>query len=311
MAQSIRDRVITEVSKVVIGREQEAELLLVCLLARGHVLLEGVPGVSKTLLAKTFARCVSLGYGRVQFTPDMLPLDIVGGFIFNMKTREFDFKKGPVFTNILLADEINRAPPKVQSALLEAMQELQVTVEGHTEPLPSPFMIIATQNPVEFQGVYPLPEGQVDRFMARVDLDYPAKQVEHTIVKHNLSKVDAMNAEPVVSRAELEAALEKVAVVKVSEEILDYLVEFSRASRADIRVRLGASPRSIVHLVHCARAYAFIQGRDFVIPDDIKYLAPYVLVHRLRLDRSAIAKGGTVDARAILKETLDKVKPPR
>ena len=311
MAETLKERVLREVSKVVVGREQEAELLLVCFLAKGHVLLEGVPGVSKTLLAKTFARCVNLRYGRVQFTPDMLPLDIIGGFIFNMKTREFDFKKGPVFTNILLADEINRAPPKVQSALLEAMQELQVTVEGHTEALPSPFMIIATQNPIEFQGVYPLPEGQVDRFMARVGLDYPAKPVEHTIVRHNLSKVDFMDAQPVVEWSELEEAFGEVAGVKVSEEIVDYLAEFARASRLDVRVRLGASPRSIVHLVHCARAYAFLQGRDFVIPDDIKYLAPYVLVHRLRLDRAAIAKGGATDAYEVLKETLDKVKPPR
>jgi MoxR-like ATPase len=311
MAETIKDKVLREVAKVVVGREQEAELLLVCLLAKGHVLLEGVPGVSKTLLAKTFARCLNLGYGRVQFTPDMLPLDIVGGFIFNLKTRDFDFKKGPVFTNILLADEINRAPPKVQSALLEAMQELQVTVEGHTEVLPSPFMIIATQNPVEFQGVYPLPEGQVDRFMARVGLDYPAKPIEHAIVRHNLGKVDFMDAEPVVDRKELDEAFEIVAAVKVSEEIVDYLAEFARASRSDVRVRLGASPRSIVHLVHCARAYAFVQGRDFVIPDDIKYLAPFVLVHRLRIDRAVLAKGETADAYDILKETLDKVKPPR
>ncbi len=311
MAETMKEKVLREISKVVVGRDQEAELLLVCLLAKGHVLLEGVPGVSKTLLAKTFARCVNLGYGRVQFTPDMLPLDIVGGFIFNMKTREFDFKKGPVFTNILLADEINRAPPKVQSALLEAMQELQVTVEGHTEQLPSPFMIIATQNPIEFQGVYPLPEGQVDRFMARVGLDYPAKPVEHTIVRHNLSQFDYTAAEPVVSRQELDDAFERVAAVRVSEEIVEYLAEFARASRLDVRVRLGASPRSIVHLAHCARSYAFVQGRDFVIPDDIKYLAPYVLVHRLRIDRASLAKGAAVDAYDIVKETLDKVKPPR
>jgi MoxR-like ATPase len=311
MAETLRDKVLKEVSKVVVGREKEAELLFTCLLAKGHVLLEGVPGVSKTLLAKTFARCVNLEYGRVQFTPDMLPLDIVGGFIFNMKTRDFDFKKGPIFTNILLADEINRAPPKVQSALLEAMQELQVTVEGHTEVLPLPFMIIATQNPIEFQGVYPLPEGQVDRFMARISLEYPAKPVEHNIVRLNLSKVDFRDAKPVVERKELEDAFDKVSAVKVSEEIVDYLLEFASASRLDVRIRLGVSPRSIVHLIHCARAYAFIQGRDYVIPDDIKYLAPFVLVHRLRLDRAVIAKGGSVDAYDILQETLDKVKPPR
>ena len=293
------------------GRDKEAELLLVCMLAKGHVLLEGVPGVSKTLLAKSFARCVSLDFGRVQFTPDMLPLDIVGGFVFNLKTREFDFKKGPVFTNVLVADEINRAPPKVQSALLEAMQELQVTVEGRTERLPAPFMVIATQNPVEFQGVYPLPEGQVDRFMVKATMDYPSPDVESKIIKRNLVDLDVADVEPVVSREELEEAFGDVEAVKVTDEILDYLAEFARASRMDVRVRLGASPRSMVHLVHCARAYAYIRGRSYVIPDDVKFLTPYVLGHRLRLDQTSRIKGERLDPYQVVKETLDKVKPPR
>ena len=296
---------------MVVGREKEAELLLVCLLGKGHVLLEGVPGVSKTLLAKTFAKCVSLDFGRVQFTPDMLPLDIVGGFVFNMKSREFDFKKGPVFTNVLLADEVNRAPPKVQSALLEAMQELQVTVEGRTERLPSPFMLIATQIPLEFQGVYPLPEGQVDRFMAKVTLDYPRTGVESMIIKRNLVDVNALEVTPVLSGKELEEALDEVSRVKVSNEIMDYLAELALTSRMDVRVRLGASPRSMVHLVHCARAYAYVMGRSFVIPDDIKYLSPYVLAHRIRLDPSFKIKGEALDAHKVVAETLDKVKPPR
>jgi MoxR-like ATPase len=311
MAQDLKDRVVAEVSKVVVGREKEAELLLVCLLGKGHVLLEGVPGVSKTLLAKTFARCVSLDFGRVQFTPDMLPLDIVGGFIFDLKTRDFDFKKGPVFTNVLLADEINRAPPKVQSALLEAMQELQVTVEGRTEKLPRPFMLIATQNPIEFQGVYPLPEGQVDRFMIKVTLDYPKTGIESRIIKRNLVDIDSLEVTPVFSRKELEEAFDEVSKVRVSDEIMDYLADVARASRMDVRVRLGASPRSIVHLVHCARAYAYIMERNFVIPDDIKYLSPYVLAHRIRLDPSFKIKGEELDVYKVVSETLDKVKPPR
>jgi MoxR-like ATPase len=294
-----------------VGREKEAELLLVCMLAKGHVLLEGVPGVSKTLLAKAFARCVSLDFGRVQFTPDMLPLDMVGGFVFNLKTREFDFKKGPVFTNVLVADEINRAPPKVQSALLESMQERQVTVEGRTEKLPAPFMVVATQNPVEFQGVYPLPEGQVDRFMVKATMDYPSPEVESRIIKRNLVDVDVADVEPVVSRQELDEAFEAVAKVKVSDEITDYLAEFARASRMDVRVRLGASPRSMVHLAHCARAYAYVRGRGYVIPDDVKFLTPYVLAHRIRLDQTSLVKGQKLDPYQVVKETLDKVKPPR
>jgi len=295
----------------VVGREKEAELLLVCMLAKGHVLLEGVPGVSKTLLAKTFAKCVSLDFGRVQFTPDMLPLDIVGGFVFNLKTRDFDFKKGPVFTNVLVADEINRAPPKVQSALLESMQELQVTVEGRTEKLPTPFMVIATQNPVEFQGVYPLPEGQIDRFMVKARMDYPSPDVESRIIKRNLVDVDVSDVESVVSRQELNAAFKAVEGVKVTDEISDYLAEFARASRMDVRVRLGASPRSMVHLIHCARAYAYVHGRTYVIPDDVKFLTPYVLGHRLRLDQTSRIRGEKLDPYQVVKETLDKVKPPR
>ncbi len=311
MAGTLKEKVVGEISKVVVGRENEAELLLVCLLAKGHVLLEGVPGVSKTLLAKTFARCIGLEFGRVQFTPDMLPLDIVGGFVFNMKTREFDFKKGPVFTNVLVADEINRAPPKVQSALLESMQELQVTVEGRTEMLPTPFMVIATQNPVEFQGVYPLPEGQIDRFMVKATMDYPAPGVESQIIRRNLRDLDVGEVKPVVSSQELAEAFNAVARVKVSDEITDYLAEFARASRMDVRVRLGASPRSMVHLIHCARAFAYVQGRSFVIPDDVKFLTPFVLAHRMRLDPALWIKGERLDPRQVVKEALDKVKPPR
>ncbi len=270
MLASLKSNVLDEVAKVVVGRQDETLLLLTTFLARGHVLLEGVPGTSKTLLAKSFAKCLGLTFKRVQFTPDMLPLDIVGGFIFNMKTREFEFKEGPVFTNLLLADEINRAAPKVQSALLESMQELQVTVEGQTAKLPFPFMVIATQNPLDFEGVYPLPESEMDRFMIRVQFGYPKQEVEVQILKRNLTKLDLEEVKTVVNIEDLEEYFKVVDSVAVSDEILDYVSRLALETREDSRVNLGASPRAIVQLVQIARANASLEGRSYVIPDDIK-----------------------------------------
>jgi MoxR-like ATPase len=308
----LREGVLKEVGKVVVDRGREAELLLEALLARGHVLLEGVPGVSKTLLAKSFARCVDLGFRRVQFTPDMLPLDIVGGFIFNMKDRSFEFRKGPAFTNILLADEINRAPPKVQSALLESMQEGQVTVEGHTEPLPSPHMVIATQNPIEFQGVYPLPEGQLDRFMLKVVFAYPTNKTEAAIIGRNvLIDDDAIAVQNVVSSVEIAEAIRDVHSVKVSEEMLDYLARLGSATRNDGRVSLGVSPRAMVQLARCAQARAYLSRRDYLIPDDIQELSVEVLSHRIRLRQSIEITEESADAPTIIREIVDGVEPPR
>ena len=311
LAAEIRDKVIKEVGKVVIGREKEVDLLLMCLLARGHVLLEGVPGVSKTLVATAFSKCLGLQFKRVQFTPDILPLDIIGGFIFNLKSREFEFRKGPVFTNILLADEINRAPPKVQSALLESMQELQVTVEGHTEKLPFPFMVIATQNPLEFEGVYPLPEGQLDRFMVRVNFRYPSKEVESDILKRNLSGIDVNDVKTALTLGELEALVKQVDGVKVSDEVLTYLARVAEATRNEGSLVLGASPRAMVQLVHCARAKALLGGRRFVTPDDLKSIASDVLTHRLTIDQAAALKGVSRNPEAILTAIFDRVEPPR
>jgi len=295
----------------VVGRQDETLLLLTTMLARGHVLLEGVPGTSKTLLAKSFAKCLGLTFKRVQFTPDMLPLDIVGGFIFNMKTREFEFKEGPVFTNLLLADEINRAAPKVQSALLESMQELQVTVEGQTSKLPFPFMVIATQNPLDFEGVYPLPESEMDRFMLRVQFGYPNQTVEVQILKRNLTQLDLGNVNTIVNVSELHEYFKIVDSVTVSDEILDYVSRLAVETREDSRVNLGASPRAIVQLVQVARANASLEGRSYVIPDDIKKLAGYALAHRMRLDRSAALKGLAPDTSSIIQQVLNEVKPPR
>jgi len=307
----IREKILVEIRKVVVGRDKEAELLLVSFLAGGHVLLEGVPGVSKTILAKSFARCVGLEFKRIQFTPDMLPMDMVGGFVFNMKDREFEFRRGPVFTNLLLADEINRAPPKVQSALLEAMQEMQVTVEGLTQKLPFPFMVIATQNPQEFQGVYPLPENQLDRFLMKITLPYPDSATESNIIRRNLQNMDTSEVAEVLTAKELEGILHSVEQVRVSEEIISYLALVAEETRKERRLSLGASPRAMVHLIHCARANAYLNGRDFVNPEDIKSISSFVLAHRLKLDQSAVLTGTVADSAQVIQDIFTKVRPPR
>ena len=311
MDRDLKERVLQQVGKVVIGREREAELLLVSFLARGHVLLEGVPGVSKTILAKAFARCMGVEFKRIQFTPDMLPMDMLGGFIFDMKEREFEFRRGPVFTNLLLADEINRAPPKVQSALLESMQESQVTVEGHTEALPDPFMVIATQNPQEFQGVYPLPENQLDRFMMRIEVGYPNLSTESQLIRRNLSDMATGVIDEVLGSEELLTTLGEVTKVRVSDEIVDYLAMVALESRKESRLSMGASPRALVQLTHCGRAVAYLAGRDYVIPEDVKGVAVYVLGHRVRLDQSAVLLGTANDPRQVVQDLFTKVTPPR
>jgi MoxR-like ATPase len=307
----LRKKVVDEVSKVVVGRTAEVNLLLVCLLSRGHVLLEGVPGISKTLLAKSFSKCLDLKFKRVQFTPDMLPLDIIGGYIFNLKNREFEFKEGPIFTNILLADEINRAAPKVQSALLEAMQEIQVTVEGNTTKLPFPFMVIATQNPLDFEGVYPLPESELDRFTMKINFGYPTSKIESDILERNLSELDLEQISAVITNAQLNELFMKTSEVHVSKDILRYVVELGENSRSDSRIGLGASPRALVQLVHVARANAVLDERNYVIPEDIKLLATHVLSHRIRVDRAAALKGLAGTSDSLIKELLGLVSPPR
>jgi MoxR-like ATPase len=287
------------------------DLLLVSLLSAGHSLLEGVPGTSKTLLAKCFARTLGLSFKRVQFTPDMLPLDVVGGFVLNMKTKEIEFREGPVFANVLLADEINRSPPKVQSALLEAMQEVQVTVEGHTRSLPYPFMVIATQNQVETEGVYPLPEGQLDRFALKIPFGYQGRELEGSIIERNLSDMDLDVIEPAATEAELRSAMEGVKKVVISPDLIDYLARIAEFTRQDPRVDLGASPRAMVHLAHVSRAFAALKGRGYVTPDDIKEMAPYVLGHRIKLKRASVLKGEVSSSQGFLADVLAQVKPPR
>ena len=311
MGNEIGDKVVSEVSRFVVGREKETEILLMCLIARGHVLLEGPPGISKTLLANTFSKCLGLDFKRVQFTPDIIPLDIVGGYVFNLKDREFEFRKGPVFTNILLADELNRAPPKVQSALLEAMQERQVSVEGHTEKFPFPFMVIATQNPLEFAGVYPLPEGQLDRFMVKLNFRYPSVEAEASILERNLSDIEISEVKTVLTKGQLEELVRQVNEVKVSPEVLTYVAKIAQATRTVASLALGASPRAMVQLLHCSRAKALLAGRNYVTPDDIKGIAIDVLTHRLTIDRTAVMKGGSRNPDEILMSIFDRVEPPR
>jgi len=311
MISGISSRILDQTRKVVVGREAETRLILECFLARGHVLLEGVPGISKTLLARAFAKSLGLEFKRVQFTPDMLPLDIVGGFVYNQAKNSFEFRRGPVFTNILLADEVNRAPPKVQSALLEAMQELQVTVEGHTEPLPNPMIVLGTENPVEFQGVYPLPEGQLDRFTMRVVFSYQAVEVETDVLQRNLGDIDFGEVEPVVGLSEVQGMIEEVQKTRVTREMLGYLAKLGQAMRADPRLDLGPSPRALVQLLHCAQARAALEGRSFIIPDDIKARSDVVLAHRLRLTREVSLKGPGTNPSKVIEETLEKVEPPR
>jgi MoxR-like ATPase len=289
--------VIEEVRSVYIGDQEVPELLLTALLARGHVLLEGVPGVAKTTLVKAFAKTLGCGFRRIQFTPDLLPADITGTYVLSPKDGVFQLREGPIFANVVLGDEINRAPAKTQSALLEAMQEQQVTVEGDTRPLPLPFIVLATQNPVEQAGTYPLPEAQIDRFLVRLVIGYPNESDEKAILSRFMGA-------PPTPRAILdpETILEMQAMVQtvhVEEEVLEYCVRLARFTRQHARVYLGASPRASLGLLQAARARALCSGRAYVLPDDIKALASVVLSHRLVLTPEAEMEGETVIRQAI------------
>lgn len=277
-------RVIAEVERAVIGKRAVLEMVMLAILSGGHILFEDYPGLAKTLTAKSFAAALGLEFKRIQFTPDLLPGDVTGTHIFNQKTGEFELKRGPIFANIVLADEINRAPPKTQAALLEAMQEYQVTLEGETFPLPEPFIVIATENPIEYEGTFPLPEAQIDRFLVRLELGYPGHGEEVEILRRRRARgTDEVRLEPVTSGKELlemRAALEGV---YLDPDIEDYIVSLVEATRNDPQVYLGASPRGSLALMKLARARAALEGRDFVLPDDVKAVAKPALVHRLIL----------------------------
>jgi MoxR-like ATPase len=284
MVNDLRERVTNEVAKVAVGQDEAVEFLLAALAVGGHVLLEGVPGVAKTLLANATARALGLSFRRVQFTPDMLPSDLTG--TMTLRGGDLVFRRGPVFTNLLLADEINRTPPKTQAALLEAMQEAQVTIDGNPHELPAPFLVVATQNPVEYEGTYPLPEAQLDRFLFRVDIGYPSAEEEVAILRlrhRGVAPATLEEVEAVVSEEDLVSLAAGVDGITVSDEVTEYVAAVVRQTRELPSVSLGASPRAAVHLLAAASAVAFLAGRGFVTPDEVARVAPAVLRHRLIL----------------------------
>jgi MoxR-like ATPase len=305
----LSDQIIAEIERAVIGKRTVLEMILLGLLADGHVLIDDVPGLAKTLMARSFASVLGLGFGRVQFTPDLVPSDITGATIYDQHRGTFEFRRGPVFTNILLADEINRAPAKTQAALLEAMEERQVTIEGETYPLPPPFLVLATQNPIEFEGTYPLPEAQLDRFLMRIGVGYPTNDDEWRIIERRLQrKTDVVEFTPVVGPSDLEQMKASVEDVFVSEAIGGYIVSIVDATRSAPRVQVGASPRGSLALVKLARAKAVLAGREFVTPEDVKAVAVPALAHRIALRPDSWVAG--IKGEGIVQDVLDSVPAP-
>lgn len=302
------ERLKEETGKVVIGKEEVMSLLAVALLSEGHVMLEGVPGVAKTTIAKTFASVIGLSFSRIQLTPDLMPADITGSTVFDQRTSEFVVKKGPIFANVVLADEINRATPKTQSALLEAMQERQVTIEGKTYRLPEPFLIIATMNPVEYEGVYRLPEAQLDRFMMRIKIGYPSREDELTFLRRKDEGL-SQNVNQIADSNEILRMIDSARNVRASEKILEYIYEIVMKTRSDDRVLLGASPRASEHLLFASKSLAFLEGRDYVIPDDVKKLAVHILAHRIVVKAEYEIDG--VNGEIIVRDALEEVEVPK
>jgi len=304
----------SEASKAIVGQEDAVRLCAIALIAQGHVLLEGVPGVGKTLLAKTIARLLSLDYGRVQFTPDLMPSDIVGTSVYDLQSRSFRIRKGPVFTNILLADEINRAPAKVQAALLEAMEERGVSLEGQQQPLPDPFMVLATQNPIEYEGTYPLPEAQQDRFLFKAFMNYPTPEQELEMLRRwdagiELRDPARAGVTPIIEAAAIAECQAEARKVTVDERLRRYIIELAVATRQAAELVLGASPRAEVLLLLGSKAAAAFEGRDYVTPDDIKGLLRPTFRHRLLLRPEAEVGGQTADS--LLDAVIARVTPPR
>ncbi len=312
--KSLADEIRHEVAKAIVGQDEAVELMLIALFASGHILLEGPPGTAKTFLAQCFARVLGLDFGRVQFTPDLMPGDILGSNLFNFQTSQFTLTRGPIFCDILLADEINRTPPKTQAALLEAMQERAVTIDGETHRLGERFMVIATQNPIEQQGVYPLPEAQLDRFLFKHIMGYPSAEEEKKIVASHGARFGAPRAADwgigqKVGAGRLGEAVAAVAAVPMVGEVVDYIVALVRATREAPDLEGGASPRAAAMLAGAARARAALGGRDYVIPDDVKALAPAVLRHRVLLSAAAEIEGRPVES--IIARLIDEVGAPR
>ena len=302
--------IIGEVEKAIVGKRRVLEKMLLAIVSDGHVLIEDYPGLAKTLMAKSFAAALGCDFKRVQFTPDLLPADITGTYVFDRKTTEFVLRKGPVFTNILLADEINRSPPKTQAALLEAMQERQTTLEGETHTLPRPFVVFATQNPIEYEGTYPLPEAQIDRFLLRIGIGYPSKEEEREILNRRiLRKEDDVRVGRVSSPEKVLGMQRAIEEVHVDKALESYIVEIASRTRTHPQVEVGASPRGSLALLKLARARAALRGRDFVVPDDVKEVAVEGLAHRLILKPDPWIKG--VRTAAVVDEVLASVPVPK
>src|ERR1035437_9748096 len=304
----IAKRIRENIERVIVGKDSVVEMVLVAALCEGHMLLEDVPGIGKTMLARTVARSLGCSFRRIQCTPDLLPSDVTGTYIYNQKQGDCEFRPGPVFAQILLADEINRATPRTQSAFLEAMEERQVTIEGETRPIPRPFIVLATPNPIELEGTFPLPEAQVDRFLIRVKMGYPTKEDDHTILQRFKRTGFLEELTSVVTAQEL-MDLQKVRQeVAVDADLEAYIIDLVHATREHPQVELGGSPRAMLALYHTSQALAGLRGRSFVIPDDVKYMAPYVLEHRLITKAQSHLRGHT--AADIMQEILASVKVP-
>ncbi|WP_096271668.1 AAA family ATPase [Paucisalibacillus globulus] len=301
-------KVIDNINKVMIGKEDVAILSLVALLAEGHVLLEDVPGVGKTMLVRTLAKSLDCDFKRIQFTPDLLPSDVTGISIYNPKEMEFEFRGGPILGNVVLADEINRTSPKTQSALLEGMEEKSVTVDGVTIPLQKPFFVMATQNPIEYEGTYPLPEAQLDRFILKLTMGYPSLEDELEMLERTSKEHPIESLSPVMSKEELVLIQKEVRNVYIEKNVQQYIINLVRETRNHESIFLGVSPRGSIALMKAAKAYAFIKGRDFVLPDDVKYLAPFVLTHRIIL--TAEAKYDGRSARQIVEQVVKQTFVP-
>jgi MoxR-like ATPase len=312
--QSLAQRLREQAGLVLVGQEDAIELMIVALLARGHVLLEGVPGTAKTLMAKTLAQLVKAEYRRIQFTPDLMPSDVVGTVVFDSQSGQFNLKRGPIFTQILLADEINRAPAKTQAALLEAMEERQVSIEGDTQTLPEPFMVIATQNPVEMDGTYPLPEAQLDRFLFKIKVSYLPHEQEVEVYRRYNQGFDAHNLvatglSPVINPAQLAQIRQMIQAIRVEDGVLSYIATITNATRNSADLSLGASTRAGVALLLAAKTLAALRGREYVAPDDIKMLVPPVFRHRVYLRPEAEIEG--LDTDAVFRRLLAKIEVPR
>ncbi|HEY6067366.1 MAG TPA: MoxR family ATPase [Gaiellaceae bacterium] len=303
------DQVLTEVERAVVGKREALELVLLGFLADGHVLIEDFPGLAKTLIARSFAQVLEMDFARVQFTPDLMPSDVTGSSIYDQRAGEFEFRPGPIFTNLLLGDEINRAPPKTQAALLEAMQERQVTIDGQTHPLEPPFLVIATQNPIEYEGTYPLPEAQLDRFLLRLGVGYPERDDEWALLENRLERAaDEIRLERVTNRAGLIELQQAVEEVHVSKPVGSYIVDIVASTRASRRVQVGASPRGSLALLKLARCKAALAGRDYVTPEDVKAVAVPALAHRLMLRPELWVQ--RVRPEDVVRESLETVPTP-